>query len=732
MPKLYLLLLFLCPMFSHAQTTVHGSVKSEKDKPIAGANVSIKDSYDGATTDAEGHFSFTASDTGHAVLIAAFVGYETVNREVHLNGKDLSLEIVLKETVNMMKVVTISAGAFEASDAKRTTVLKPLDIVTTAGAGGDTYSALKTLPGTSANSGDQDGLFVRGGTGAEAPTFIDGLYVRNPYFSSVPDIASRGRFSPFLFKGTIFSTGGYSAQYGEGMSSALILETQDMPDKSESTVGISSVGLSVGHVHLLKKHHFSYGGDLNYVNLLPYYSLIRQVAEYTKMPEIMNASFFFRKETSKTGMLKFYSTFSYTNLGLRRPDVDDSTLKSEFDLKNTNLFLNLTYKEILHDKWKLNAGGTFSFDVTPLKLAVLTGNNTYLYEQDLKNINHFGEAKVMLTRSLGKLSSLRFGEESEWFLDVRHVDSLQQKMIDGLHAAFVEGDLYFSRKLVARLGGRYEYSTYLRNYNLAPRVSLAYKLGDKSQVAFAYGDFYEKPESSLLWTGGDYARFEKATHYILNLQTVSDTRTFRVEGYYKVYANLTRTLTPEYDYNPVYLDQTGVGYAKGIDVFWRDKKSIKGLDYWISYSYLDTKRIYRDYVAEVQPTFAAKHTATLVMKKFVSKINTSFGATFTYASGRPYYNPNKTSPDDFLTDYTPDYQNIGLNAAYLTHIGKAYAVLVLSANNILGSTQIYGYHYSADGSTKTAVTSPARRTYFLGLFMSFGRDRRQDAVNNNN
>jgi hypothetical protein len=33
-----------------------------------------------------------------------------------------------------------------------------------------------------------------------------------------------------LFKGTVFSTGGYSALYGQALSSALILESIDLPE----------------------------------------------------------------------------------------------------------------------------------------------------------------------------------------------------------------------------------------------------------------------------------------------------------------------------------------------------------------------------------------------------------------------------------------------------------------------------------------------------------------------
>src|SRR6185436_10963978 len=142
-----------------------------------------------------------------------YVGFETMEKKIFCKDGLLEENLKLKEVVNELNVVVVSAGSFEVSDAKRVTILRPLDIVTTAGAGGDTYGALQTLPGTQ-HVGNETGLFVRGGDASETRTFIDGIAVADPFFTEVPDIPQRGRFSPFLFKGTIFSTGGYSAEYG--------------------------------------------------------------------------------------------------------------------------------------------------------------------------------------------------------------------------------------------------------------------------------------------------------------------------------------------------------------------------------------------------------------------------------------------------------------------------------------------------------------------------------------
>ena len=182
----------LLPLLLQAQTVIKGRITDVKKKPLAGVNIAVKGSYDGATSAKDGTFSFTTSANGERILTASLSGYQTLEIKAEL-GSPQEFNLVLKETVNELKMVTISAGSFEASDEKKNTMLKPLDIVTTAGANGDIVSALKTLPGAQ-QVGEKEGLFVRGGTGTETQTFIDGMLVRNPFTTGMPDFAARGRF----------------------------------------------------------------------------------------------------------------------------------------------------------------------------------------------------------------------------------------------------------------------------------------------------------------------------------------------------------------------------------------------------------------------------------------------------------------------------------------------------------------------------------------------------------
>jgi hypothetical protein len=224
----------------------------------------------------------------------------------------------------------------------------------------------------------------------------------------------------------------------------------------------------------------------------------------------------------------------------------------------------------------------------------------------------------------------------------------------------------------------------------------------------AYGRFYQNAEDNYLIQ--QPVDFEQADHYIFNYQRNVSGRVLRLETFYKNYGKLAKTVDGV-------LNNEGDGFASGFDIFWRDKKSIKGTDYWISYSFLDSKRNFRDYPVRSVPPFAAKHTLNVVYKKFFEKLDSQVGATYTFSSGRTYFNPNNSM---FLADKTAAFNNLSMNISYLTHILKQFTVVYISANNIPGFKNIYGYQYSSSGTSRRAIEPPARRDLFIGLLMTIG------------
>jgi vitamin B12 transporter len=738
---------FLIAFLTQAQVKISGTVKDNRGKKVISASITLKDTYDGATSDSSGNYSFTTTEKGNYTLVASAVGYKTVEQTIAVGNEPVTINFNIKEEINELKAVTVTAGSFAAGDAKRAvTVLNSIDVATVGGGNADITSAIKTLPGAQ-QIGEQEGLFVRGGAGYETKQYIDGTVVNNPYYSSVPDIGSRGRFSPFLFKGTVFSAGGYSALYGQALSSAVILESIDLPEKTAANLSVSPLFVGGGYQNLNKKKTASWGVDYGYVNLAAYFSLVKQSPDYFRIPEFHNADANFRFKTKSGGMVKYYTTFSVSNIGLRRQDVDSSVLKDAFSLKNINWYNNLSWRENLGNGWKMNLGSSFSTNKDNIVQQLQDQNNQPQYFNNdkfwlqyknfgLNKLENLTQVKAVFEKKLSNLNAIRFGGEYWYSTDETTIYDSTYKLTDNYQALFAESDIYITNNLAAKVGARFEHSSILDKVNLAPRVSLAYRVGNGGSISAAYGIFYQKPENQQLFYTHNLG-YTRADHYIINYQKMTEGRIFRVEAFYKKYLDLVKTVPVDYYYTTA--NNSGSGYAKGIELFWRDKKTFKNLDYWFSYSYLDTKRDYLNYPEQLTPNFAAKHTASLVVKRFVMKWKTGVGLTYSFATGRPYYyfRYDGASKPYEIADQgkTKNYNNLGVSVYYVPQVGNTHAktnvVLFGSVTNALGYPAVYGYNYSYDGFHKEAITPPANRFYFIGAFFSWGINRSEDAINNN-
>jgi outer membrane cobalamin receptor len=711
-----------------AQTQISGVLKTRKQEPVAGASITLEGTYYGATSSDNGNFSFTSSDTGTYKLVVTAVGFKNLTKEIRLMNQPLTIDIILAEAVTELQAVIISAGTFEASDKKRNTVLKPLDVVTTAGQQADIVAALNTLPGAQ-QVGESEGLFVRGGTGAETKVFIDGMMVTNPFFSSVPEVAQRGRFSPLLFKGTNFSSGGYSSQFGQGLSSALTLETHDLPTRTETNAIISSHQFTLTRYQLNKKKIASSGAAINYNNLSPYFSVVPQRLNYTKAPEIINGELFGRLKT-KRGMFKYYGYANYNTVSFNRQSIEAKEVMDYFGLTNNHAFSILTYNGKISNDWQLMSGAGLSYNKDNIKTNSGIGSATIRYFNPVIT-NYTSQARLVFTRTFPGLNKLYIGAEYQHARDkIVAIDSiplLTRK--DNYASVFIESDVYLSNKIAMRPGVRYEYSSLMNEAKISPRISLAYKLKDGGQFSAACGMFYQKPEATLLFRNPDL-RFTNATHYLLNYQRMKNNQTLRVELFHKQYKDLVTYPST----NPFDSKNDGNGYARGFESFWRDKKSFKNFSYWVAYSYLDTKRKFLDFPIKTQPDFAASHTMNVVMKQWVEKITTMFSMTYTFTSGRHYYNPNLPVAD-FMTEKTKAYHNAGFQINYLTNIGKANTVFIFNTNNLFGTNQVFTYRFSTTRNTegvysRAAVTPMAKRFFFIGIYLSMGTDKRKEVIDN--
>ena len=357
MKNILSILFTICQLSLIAQTTISGKVTDKKNEPIIGASIYLDGTYDGTTTNDKGEFSFSTTEKGKQTLVISFISFETFIKTADvLTFKNLNIK--LREDVNALDAVVINAGTFEAGDNAKVTALKPLDVVTTASALGDFVGALQTLPGTTTVA--EDGrLFVRGGEAEETQIFIDGIRVFTPFTPTTNNIPTRGRYSPFLFKGITFSTGGYSAEYGQALSSVLLLNTIDEPDQEKTELAFMTVGLSVGNTQKWDKNSFSL--NTSYINLSPYLEAFPDRNKWNKPYQSLNGEMVFRHEFKDQSLLKLYGAYSYTDFDVIQDDIN-YTDGLRFGLKNRNLYFNSSYKNRFGNNWKIETGLSFTND----------------------------------------------------------------------------------------------------------------------------------------------------------------------------------------------------------------------------------------------------------------------------------------------------------------------------------------------------------------------------------
>ena len=716
--QLLTITLFFYALLVQAQTNISGTVTDSKNNPIEGANIYLEGTYDGASSDENGKFNFETAETGTQNLVVSMISFDTYMQAGDVSYlKDLNIQLL--EAINQLTGVTLTAGSFQAGDNSKVSVLKPLDIVTTAGAAGDFVAALQTLPGTT--TVNEDGrLFVRGGEAGETQVFIDGLRVFQPFSATANNIPTRGRFSPFLFKGITFSTGGYSAEYGQALSSVLLLNTTDEPVQEQTDIQVMTVGGGLGHTEIWGDQSLSI--NTSYINLAPYQWLVPndRGARWNKPYESISGEAIFRSKKEKS-MFKFYTGFTHANLDIEQEDINfDEFVR--FGLKNNNLYANSSYKHFLEKEWTLTAGASISSDRNDIKI------NTSTIETQ-ENASHL---KLKLKKSFSNRFQLNFGAEhfiTDYTETFRAEDgfTFDPNYRDNLSGAFTEADIFFTNSFAMKVGARAEYSSVLKDFTISPRVSLAYKSSPKGQFSLAYGDFYQNPLTEYL-KYNQSLKTEKTSHYIFNYQYTGDGKTFRAEAYYKDYDNLTKYDTQRVQFDSEF-NNLGSGYAAGLDVFWRDNQSIKNLDYWVSYSYLDTERDYRNFEERATPNFAPNHNLSVVTKYFITDWRSQVGFSYNYGSGRPYDNPNTT---DFLAEKTKSYNNLSVNWAYLLSQQK---ILYFSVSNVAGFKNVNGYQYAdapnVDGVfDRREIRPTADAFFFVGFFWTISDDNSKNQLDN--
>ena len=334
----------------------------------------------------------------------------------------------------------------------------------------------------------------------------------------------------------------------------------------------------LGKTRKRKKNELTF--KASHTNLEPYHLLVPQKINWNKAFQSLSGETVYR-HSLKNGLWKVYAAFDVSQFDFNRKTIN-STSPIRTDLINDNFYFNTSYNGFFGNNWQIITGLSYGYSNNKIDLNLDKVNNT----------EHATHIKTKFSKRFSDQLKLSFGTElfftrfDEDFISGS--DYFQSGFQEYLTATYVETDFLFSREFAMKLGFRGSYNDYLNEINVSPRISLAYKTGKNSQFSLAYGNFTQAPKADYLKFSDEFSS-EKASHYILNYQYNKNRQILRMEAYYKNYRNLV-TFDGEHPGSDSHFSNSGNGVAKGLDIFWRDATTLKNLEYWISYSYIDTQR----------------------------------------------------------------------------------------------------------------------------------------------
>ena len=250
-----------------SQYSVTGKVNDENGSPMPGANVVIRESSLGVITNQSGEFIVNHVNAGKQTLVVSFVGYETANKEISVEGNTNLLITLSLKSILADEVIVLSTRASQKDPVTFSTVNKK--DYENQNLGQDLPILLNLLPSvvTTSDAGTgigYTGIRIRGSDAAKINVTINGVPFNDSeshgvYWVNIPDIASSAQ-SIQVQRGVGTSTNG-SGAFGASIN----LNTDSISRKSFINLFTSggSFNTQKGSVHvgtgLIKDHWFFEG-----------------------------------------------------------------------------------------------------------------------------------------------------------------------------------------------------------------------------------------------------------------------------------------------------------------------------------------------------------------------------------------------------------------------------------------------------------------------------------------
>jgi len=541
------------------------------------ANITVKNEIMGATTNTKGEFEIIIPG-GNYELLVSYIGYKTETISVEVADKDIQLNVNLIPTGIILQEVSVYATSENDNSTVGSISLQSKEMEKISSVFPDVFRSIQSLPGIAVNNEFSAKFNVRGGNFDENLVLVNGTQVYEPFHIKEADNASVGIFNMDLMKKVNLITGGFSAQYGDRLSSVLNIEYREgNQERHTSSATLSLIHLDAvlegpitsraNYIFGIRKSYFEY-----VLSLLdfdedkkPSFYDVQGVVTYdlTDADKLQfkfihaGDDYVFDPDDRINGPFSYRGNYSgqpsdiYEN-NIRHHREDANYYSNLFDLKNT-LFLSgsallntaVSYYQQIDRENELETSD-YNFNAT---------NSNYYFYQEFFRRNYSKdleiktwEGKTSLDYRLNPFYDIKSGfsylnikyEDNFNAEDVRDIfqnidefpDTIsltlneyseQEKTIASSYklSGFVENILQINENTIINAGGRIDYFDFNKDLTFSPRISASYRFGSGVNLRAAWGHYYQSPiyrQLAYSTPSDTNTQSQKAEHYIVGIE----------------------------------------------------------------------------------------------------------------------------------------------------------------------------------------------------------------------
>jgi outer membrane receptor for ferrienterochelin and colicin len=650
-------------------------IDATNNEPLPFANVVVKGSSIGATTDFDGKFSITGLEPGFITLEATYVGYRNQSSaEILLsNVKPSYVEISMQSAGVALAEVEVRANPFMRTEESPLSMqrLGLSEIETNPGSNRDISRVIQSLPGVGSTPSFRNDIIIRGGGPSETSFYLDGIEIPtiNHFATQGSSGGAVGILNADFISSVDFYAGAFPASRGDALSGVFeFVQTEGNKEKNRfrASVGASELSLTAdgpvgeksSYILSVRRSYLQFLFDVIGLPFLPTFNdyQLKWKTRFDKNNELTIVSI---------GALDQFKL----NLGIKNPTEDQEYI--------------LTFLPV-NEQWSYAIGAVYkhfkpnSFQTLVVSRNMLN-NTSYKYPNNdesrprsldyvsreienkirFENNIRFGDYKFVYT--LGS----EFAKYENSTLQQLYVgnDLIQIDYNSALDLFKFAGSAQLSRtllneRLTVSAGVRTDFNTYSASMlnpldQLSPRISASYVLTEKWALTGSIGRFYQLPAYTTLGfrnNDGDLVnkdnelKYIGANHYIGGLQFIPrEDVFFSLEVFRKDYNNYPFSVRDSIslanagaDFGVLGAEEvtsTSTGRAYGFEVLNRTKLR-NGFNMILTYTFVNSEFSNRD--GDLIPSsWDFRHILVMTATKSFKR-NWIAGLKWRFDGGLPY------------------------------------------------------------------------------------------------